>query len=64
MRLRPTSSAFDTKGDVITLYGSAQMVLGLPSEPTPLATVELSPQTFILSGDKHPPKGESLPLVE
>jgi hypothetical protein len=49
----------DTKGDVVTLYGSTQQVTGVPRDPMPLATVKLSAQTYIMYGDQHPTKRES-----
>jgi len=48
----------DTKGDIVTLYGHDQMISGRPSATRPLATVKLTPETFILYGDEHPAKRE------
>ena len=53
----------DTKGDIVTLYGHDQMIGGRPSATRPLATIKLTPETFILYGDEHPTKHEREVLV-
>ena len=39
---------------VVRLYGHDQMLSGRPSATRPVATVRLTPDTFILYGDEHP----------
>jgi hypothetical protein len=47
----------DVKGDIVTLWGSDG---GDGSNGRPLATIKLSPQSFILYGDEHPKEREGV----